>query len=142
MWSNGLNNIVMINCHIKKIDSMTDTIEKLDGVANSLTKTKGITSVSVMSRDGLLIVSNTKSDHAQTFAAMAATMFTAAETVTKEIEGWTPDRVVVESEDFNLITIGADSKSLLVALTEANPNLGIILHDMKVAAKQINDILS
>ena len=121
---------------------MTTTIDDLNGVANSLTKTKGIAAVAVLSRDGLLMVSTTKSDHAQTFAAMAATMFMAAETVTNEVGGWVPDRVVVESEDFNLITIAANSKSLLVALTDAIANLGIVLHDMKKAANQVKDILS
>ncbi|MCL7411261.1 MAG: roadblock/LC7 domain-containing protein [Methanosarcinaceae archaeon] len=118
------------------------TIEKLNGVVNSLTKTKDITSVAVVSKGGLLIVSNVKSDHAQTFAAMAATMFISAETATTEIGGWTPDRVVVESDDCKLITVTADPKSLLVVMTEANVNLGIVLHDMKVAADEVNDILS
>ena len=121
---------------------MTTTIEKLDGVVNNLTKTKEITSVAVVSSDGLLMVSNIKSEGAQTFAAMAATMFIAAETVTTEIENWIPDRVVVVSEDCNLITIAADPKSLLVALTNANTNLGIVLHNMKMAAEQVKEILS
>lgn len=121
---------------------MATTIENLDGVVISLTKTKHVTSAAVVSRDGLLMVSTTKSDHAQTFAAMAATMFMAAETVTNEVGGWGPDRVVVESDDFNLITIAADSKSLLVALTDANANLGIVLHDMKKAVKEVKDVLS
>lgn len=121
---------------------MTTTIEKLDGVVNNLTKTKDITAVAVVSRDGLLMVSNVKSDRAQTFAAMAATMFMAAETATTEIGGWTPERVVVESDDCKLVTVISNSKSLLVALTGANINLGIVLHDMKVAADEVKDILS
>ena len=76
---------------------MTNTIDDLNGAANSLTKTKGIATVAIVSRDGLLMVSNTKSDRAHTFAAMAATMFMAAETVSVEVGGWEPDRVVVES---------------------------------------------
>ena len=120
---------------------MATTIEKLDGVVNSLTKTKNITAVAVVARDGLLMVSNTKSNHAQTFAAMAATMFIAAETATIEIGGWMPDRVVVESDDCKLLTVATGSKALLVALTEANANLGIALHDMKNGAEKVKDVL-
>jgi predicted regulator of Ras-like GTPase activity (Roadblock/LC7/MglB family) len=121
---------------------MATIIEKLDDVVNSLTKTKNITAVAVVARDGLLMVSNTKSNHAQTFAAMAATMFIAAETATIKIGGWTPDRVVVESDDCKLLTVATGSKALLVALTEANANLGIALHDMKNGAKKVKDVLS
>ncbi len=121
---------------------MATTIENLNYVVNTLTKTKRISVAAVVSRDGLLIVPTTKSDHAQTFAAMAATMFIAAEIVTNEVGGWEPNRVVVESEDFNLITIAANSKSLLVAVTEANANLGIVLHDMKKSAEEVKDVLS
>ncbi len=121
---------------------MTTTTQNLDIVINNLTKTKDITAVAVVSRDGLLMVSNVKSNHAQAFAAMAATMFISAETATTEIGDWTPNRVVVESDDCKLITVASDSRSLLVALTEANINLGIVLQDMKVAADQVKDILS
>ena len=121
---------------------MATTIQKLDDVVNSLTKTKNITAVAVVSRDGLLMVSNTKSDHAQTFAAMTATMFIAAETVTKEIGDWMPDRLIVESDDCKLLMVTTGSKALLVSLTEANANLGIALHDMKKAAEKVKVVLS
>lgn len=121
---------------------MTTITEKLDGVISKLTKTKDITAVAVISKNGLLMVSNDQSDNSQTFAAMAATMFVAAETATTEIENWVPDRVIVEAEDSNLITIAAGPKSLLVVQIDSNTKLGIVLHDMKGAAQQIQDILS
>ncbi len=121
---------------------MATIIEKLDDVVKSLTKTKNITAVAVVARDGLLMVSNTKFNHAQTFAAMAATMFIAAETATIEIGGWMPDSVVVKSNDCKLLTVATGSKALLVALTEANANLGIALHDMKNGAEKVKDVLS
>ena len=121
---------------------MATTIENLNRVVNSLTKTKRISAAAVVSRNGLLMVSTTKPDHAQIFAAMAATMFIAAEIATNEVGGWEPDRLVVESEDFNLIIIAANSKTLLVALTETTAGLGIVLHDMKKAAKEVKDVLS
>ena len=121
---------------------MTTTIEKLDSAINSLTKTERISVAAVVSKDGLLMVSTTRSDHAQSFAAMAATMFMAAETVTNKVGGWEPNRVVVESDDFNLITIAANSKLLLVAVTKANTNLGVVLHDMNKAAEKVKDALS
>lgn len=121
---------------------MATTIEKLDSVINTLTKTERISVAAVVSRDGLLMTPTTKTDHAQAFAAMAATMFIAAETVTTEVGGWEPNRVVVESDDFNLITIAANSKSLLVAVTKANPNLGVVLHDMNKSAEKVKDALS
>lgn len=121
---------------------MATIIENLNCVINGLTKTKRIEAAAVVSRNGLLMVSTTKSDHALTFAAMSATMFIAAEIVTNEVGGWEPDRLVVESEDFNLIIIAANSKTLLVALTETKAGLGIVLHDMKKAVKDVKDVLS
>ena len=48
----------------------------------------------------------------QTFAAMSATMFIAAEAATKEIGNWMPDRLVVEFEYSKLVATSAGSKSL------------------------------
>jgi predicted regulator of Ras-like GTPase activity (Roadblock/LC7/MglB family) len=85
-----------------------NTSEMLGKILNDLKLTGGIEASVVASRDGLLIYSNTAlKEHAETFAAMSATMLGAAETATTELRKGIPDRIIVESVKGKIIATGA-----------------------------------
>ena len=121
---------------------MTTIKEMLDTVLKELERAGGITASAVVSRDGLLMSSSLMGDvRAETFAAMSATMYGAAETAVSELKKGVPERVVIESKDSKLIASGAGPKALLVVMTEANVGLGLVLVNMGKAADKIKELL-
>lgn len=114
----------------------------LEKILDDLKFIGGIESSLVASRDGLVIYSNTPlKEHADSFAAMSATMLGAAETATLELRKGIPDRIIVESDKGKIIATGAGQKALLVVLTEPNASLGLILVDVAKASEKIRELL-
>ena len=121
--------------------NMTAT-EMLEKILNDLKHIGGIEASAVASRDGLLIFSTvSRKFHADTFAAMAATMLGAAETATTELGKGIPERVIVESKHGKIIATGAGPKALLLVTTEPNASLGLILVEAVKASEKIKEVL-
>ena len=122
--------------HIASINDM------LNKILLDLKQMGGITASSIASRDGILIVSDMESEsHAETFAAMSATMLGAAESATTELGKGIPDRVIVESNHGKLIAMGAGPKALLVILTEPDAGLGLLLVELEKSVGKIKKIM-
>ncbi|MFQ6120336.1 MAG: roadblock/LC7 domain-containing protein [Methanosarcinales archaeon] len=122
---------------------MVTSIQVFEEVLNDLKKIGSIEASAVVSRDGLLMLSDmpSRSTSAETFAAMAATMLGAAETATTELRKGVPDRVIVESEHGKLVAIGAGPKALLVVMTAPDAGLGLILVELEKAAEKIKKVI-
>ncbi len=118
------------------------TAEILEKILNDLKHIGGIEASAVASRDGLLICSTvSKNFHAETFAAMSATMLGAAETATTELGKGIPERIIVESRNGKIIATGAGSKALLMVMTEHDAGLGLILIEVAKASEKIKEAL-
>lgn len=118
---------------------LTDSFEK---VLSNLKRVDGIESVTIATRDGLLIAGTMlMGTHPETFAAMSAVMFGAAETTTSDFKTSSVNRVIVESKNCRIITTDAGPDSLLIVLTTANSNIGLILIELQKCAGRICDIL-
>lgn len=116
--------------------------ERLDGVLLDLKKVDGIECAAVATRDGLLMSANMlPGTHPETFAAMSATMLSAAEIVTSELKKGFTNRIIVESKDCRMIATGSGPKSFLVVLTKANSGFGLTLVEVEKGARRINEIL-
>ncbi len=114
----------------------------LEKIINDLLSIGGIEASLVASRDGLLIYSNTAmKEHAETFAAMSATMLGAAETATTELGKGIPDRIIVESMNGRIIAIGAGPKALLILTTNPDVSIGLILIEADKASMRIKEAM-
>lgn len=114
--------------------------EKIENLLDELTASGDVDGAAVVTRDGLLIASQlSKSIDSETLAAMTATMTGAAETAMKELKKKEIERVIVESSDSKLITTGAGSETILVAMVSGKANLGLILLSMKKISKKIEE---
>ncbi len=121
---------------------IASTNDMLNKILLDLKQMGGITASSIASRDGILIVSDMESQsHAETFAAMSATMLGAAESATTELRKGIPDRIIVESDHGKLIAMGAGPKALLVILTEPDAGLGLILVELEKSVEKIKKIM-
>lgn len=118
------------------------TTEILDKILNDLKTVGGVEASAIASRDGLLIHSAlSRKQHAETFAAMSATMLGAAETATSELGKGIPDRIIVESKHGKVIATGAGSKALLIVMTKPEAGLGLILIEVAKASEKIKEVL-
>jgi predicted regulator of Ras-like GTPase activity (Roadblock/LC7/MglB family) len=118
------------------------TSESIEKILNGMKNIGGIEASTVASRDGLLIYSDvSKKLHAETFAAMSATMLGAAETATTELGKGIPERIIVESSNGRIIATGAGKKAILIVMTEPEASLGLILIEVAKASEKIKDIL-
>jgi hypothetical protein len=121
---------------------LTTIKEKLERILSDLERVGDIEASAVVSRDGLLMASDIPENvHAETFAAMAATMLGAAETAVSELKKGVSERVIVESKLGKIITKGAGSKALLVVMTRPEAKLGLILMETERAAEKIKSML-
>ncbi len=113
--------------------------EAIDKVLHDLNNTPGIEISALLSRDGLLI-SSTLAQNSDTFAAMSATMFGAAEIAAKEFGKDRPHRVVVETKYGKLIVSGAVKDALLVVLARQGSTLGHILLEVSRASEKMKKV--
>ena len=121
---------------------MTTTKEMLEKLLNDLKRTGNIEASAVVSRDGLLMASDISAGiHAETFAAMNATMMGAAETAVSELKKGFPDRVIIESKEAKVIVTGAGPKALLIVMTTPDAGLGLILVEMGKITEKIKSLL-
>ena len=113
--------------------------EAIDKILHDLNNTPGIEISALLSRDGLLI-SSTLALNSDTFAAMSATMFGAAEIAAKEFGKDRPHRVVVETKYGKLIVSGAGKDALLVVLARHGSTLGHILLEVSRASEKMKEV--
>ena len=112
--------------------------ERLSGSLAALAGAGGIEGAAVITRDGLLIVSNLADNvDAETFAAMSAAMMGAAETAVSELGKEAPERVVIESRRTKLLCAGAGKEAILVVVARPDTNLGLVLVSLKKTAAKI-----
>jgi uncharacterized protein len=121
---------------------MPTTKEMLEKILKDIKVTGGIEASAVVSRDGLLIASDIPQNvHAETFAAMTATMLGAAETAVEELNKGVVDRIIIEGKDVKIIGTGTGQKAILIVMTEPNTRLGLVLVEMDKAKEKIKGLL-
>ena len=105
--------------------------EKLTKILQKLTSLGDVEGAALITRNGLLIASQLSEDiKGETLAAMAAAMTGAAETAIRELKKSSPDRIIVESKNTKLITMGAGKQAILACIVNPNAQLGLVLMQM------------
>ena len=115
--------------------------ERVNDVLSDLRRAGGIRATAVVSREGIPIASDLPPEvHAETFSAMAAIMFSAAETAALEMNESTPDRLIVETDEGRLVVAGAGDRIMLVSLTDVKAGLGHVIIEMSRAVTRLKEI--
>jgi predicted regulator of Ras-like GTPase activity (Roadblock/LC7/MglB family) len=114
---------------------------QVNSILSDMMRAGGIRAAAVVSREGILIASELPAGvHAETFAAMAAIMFSAAETAAMQMNDAIPDRLIVETDEGKLVVAGAGDRMMLVTLIEAKAGLGHVIVEMSRAVTRIKEI--
>lgn len=91
-----------------------------------------IKSVSVVSKTGLMIAGNSASElRAETFSAMSAIMFSAAETTRKDIIKDDLEKVVVFFKNSMVIIVELSANLLIVAVAERDADQDTLIQRME-----------
>jgi predicted regulator of Ras-like GTPase activity (Roadblock/LC7/MglB family) len=115
---------------------------ELQGILKELKKIGDVEGSAVVTRDGLLVISDLPKDvDSETFAAMSATMFGAAETAMTELKEGEVDRVISEGHDGKLIAMGAGPLASVVVSVSADANLGLVLVELRQISERIKAIM-
>lgn len=118
-----------------KKEELSDLLKKLRDVGD-------IDGSAIITRDGLLISSDLPRDvDAETFAAMSATMFGAAETAVLELKKGNVKRVISEAKECTLIAVNAGPSAVVVTLVRPDANIGLVLMELIKVANQTIEIM-
>lgn len=116
--------------------------ETLIEILKELRKIGDIQGSSVISRDGLVIVSDLSKDvNEETFAAMSAAIEGAAETAVAELNQGNLNQIIIDANKGKIITISAGKKAILVILAKSDINLGLVLLELGRASRKVANIL-
>ncbi len=116
--------------------------DKLSNILKNINSMGGVEGSAVVTRDGLLIESDISSNvDSETFAAMSATMFGAAETALMELDKGMVDNVMIESKEAKVMVTGAGSNAILVLMVSAKINIGLVFVEIRKAASKIEKII-
>ncbi|MCD4841644.1 MAG: roadblock/LC7 domain-containing protein [Methanosarcinales archaeon] len=122
--------------------NMVTLKEKLEEILIQLESLGDIRLSAIISRHGLLMVSRaTQDSDSEAFAALAATLHMSAESTTKRLSNEAPNSIVVETDGNSLITHSAGPNALIVVLASKAGGLGLILTELKKAAKSVEKLV-
>ncbi|NVM34319.1 MAG: roadblock/LC7 domain-containing protein [Candidatus Lokiarchaeota archaeon] len=117
------------------INNLTKELERLVNFGE-------ITGTALVNRNGLLISSRLPRDiDERKFGALAATMFGAIETATSNLKENQIMNLTVEYQDYQLIVVEIDDKTVLVSLIDNDINLGLIFIEIEESIKNIRRII-
>ncbi len=118
-----------------KKEELADLLKELENVGD-------IDGAAITTRDGLLVASRLPRDvNAETFAAMSATMYGAAETAVSELKKGSVKRVISEAEDCKLVAVDAGPSAAVVALVRSEANLGLVLIEILKVANATKELM-
>ncbi|CAD7768220.1 hypothetical protein FHEFKHOI_00153 [Candidatus Methanoperedenaceae archaeon GB50] len=119
--------------------------EKLENILNGLRASNRIEMAAIISRDGLIIATDSSQDHRKvkirTFAALTATLNLSAETTIKRLSEKAPQSIIVETPERYLIIRRASSDTFVVTLTTAKEELNEVLQEVKEAAEEVKELI-
>jgi len=97
---------------------------------------------SIVSRDGLVIVSELMADvDTKTFAALSADVTRSGEVVVGELRIGTLSQIIIGSTGSNIITTNIGKKAILVCMVHKNANMGFVLLHMNRSADYLEKVL-
>lgn len=115
----------------------------MEEILESLARTPGVQGSLIVGKDGLVIAAaGSPQPDADMLGATTAEYFSSIENgVGSTLERGSLDLVSVEASEGRLFLKGINDGTYLLVSAEASANLGLIRHEMKVAAEQLREQL-
>ena len=101
-----------------------------------------IEGAAIIRSDGLLMASNFRTDIDKTLvAAMNAAILNISNRATSEMKRGTLQELLLRADNGIIALVNAGENTVLSVIAKKDSNLGLLLFEMKKAAKKISDIL-
>ena len=128
------------------LDDDAEIMDRLQQIERILREVQGripdLEGLAVVTRDGLPIASalytNTDEDR---ISAMTAASLSLSERVVMELERGIMEQVIISGSNGLVILRDAGEHAVLVGIARANAKLGLVLLDMKRAAKKLAEMI-
>lgn len=123
---------------------METKAQSLEKILDDLKKVGGIELSAIVSRQGLLMVSNDSNGNLsnEAFAALTATLYMSAESTVLRLKEQKLKSIIVETtEDKHLVTYAAGNNALIVVLVGKDGVVGLILNELKTVAEKVKMII-
>ncbi len=118
---------------------METIAQSLGKILSDLEAVGGIEVSAIVSRQGLLMVSNDTGGglNSEAFAALTATLYMSADSTTVRLSQQKPKSIIVETENKHLITFAAGPDALIVVLIGNDVPVGLVLNELKKSAEKV-----
>ncbi|VVB92419.1 Roadblock/LC7 domain protein [uncultured archaeon] len=118
---------------------METIAQSLGKILSDLEAVGGIEVSAIVSRQGLLMVSNDTGGglNSEAFAALTATLYMSADSTTMRLSQQKPKSIIVETENKHLITFAAGPDALIVVLVGNDVPVGLVLNELKKSAEKV-----
>ncbi len=123
--------------------SFDDKAKDLDEILREIdVNVKEIEAAAIVSIEGLPIASRMPPEYEDAIvAAMTAAMLSLGEKISNNLNRGLLQKIFVEGKDGHVISVSAGSNAVLTVSTSKDAKLGLIFHEMDIAAKKIAEIL-
>ncbi|MEA1869397.1 MAG: roadblock/LC7 domain-containing protein [Euryarchaeota archaeon] len=116
--------------------------DKLDTVLARFGEVGQIKAAGIVSKEGLLITALMPPEmNERIVAALCSTIMASAETASTQMGTGGVSDIHVKTEQGTILLQPAGEKAILIALAESGAQLGLIMMEIEVRAKQVQEIL-
>jgi len=116
--------------------------DKLDTVLARFGEVGQIKAVGIVSKEGLLITALMPPEmNERIVAALCSTIMASAETASTQMGTGSVSDIHVKTEQGTILLQPAGEKAILIALADSGAQLGLIMMEIEVRAKQVQEIL-
>ena len=116
--------------------------DKLDTVLARFGEVGQIKAVGIVSKEGLLITALMPPEmNERIVAALCSTIMASAETASTQMGTGGVSDIHVKTEQGTILLQPAGEKAILIALADSGAQLGLIMMEIEVRAKQVQEIL-
>jgi predicted regulator of Ras-like GTPase activity (Roadblock/LC7/MglB family) len=122
---------------------MPSKTSQLINIVNELQSSDKVNAAAVIRRDGVLMASNLPSNFKEkdVFAIMSATILGAAKKISTKHALGIPSRIIVETQQGNIVISGAGSKAFLVCLVNDGVERSVLWKTISEAEDKVEGLL-
>ncbi len=116
--------------------------DKLDTILARFGEVGQIKAAGIVSKEGLLITALMPPEmNERIVAALCSTIMASAETASTQMGTGSVSDIHVKTEQGTILLQPAGEKAILIALADSGAQLGLIMMEIEVRAKQVQEIL-
>ena len=117
--------------------------EKMVNRLRDLARTEGVEASAVVSVEGLIMASALPAGISEDrVSAMSAAMLSLGERIAGELGRGVLSEVYVQGKDGRVLLMAIGEEAVLTTLTHDDARLGLVLHDMRGASKDLTDLIA